>query len=540
MPALRRAPAALLLAAAALAAPAVASAAAPPAPRVVLPGAASAASVRADPATWIVGARPGAASARLAARHGARAVAPELGAYVVARGRAHALAADLERAGRLVFAEPNRLAETAQAPPPPDPLDAAAGWRDAVVDPTLAPPAVSPQSPLLALVDSPAELGHPEFALGSGVTTLGGLPVTESHGTATAAVAGAPANGRGIRGIWPGMRALNVPLSPQRITCADSARQITRAVRAGAGVINMSYGSADLCTSEYVALQYATGRRIVLVAAAGNEFAAGNPLEYPASLPHVLTVAAVGSDLRSAAFSNESLAMDLSAPGVGILTAVRPGEYGDVDGDGYAALDGTSFAAPMVAAAAAWVRATRPDLSGDQVAQVVRRSARDLQAPGRDQATGFGLLDVRAALALAPPPRDPLEPNDDMIWVDGRAFKNRDPVIWRGGRARVVTALLDRFEDPADVYRVRLPARSRAVARLRPHGGNADLAAYTGRARSLRDARRRTSRARRSGQRTDRVTLVNGSRRARTVYVAATVARGGDLDVTYTLTVGRR
>ena len=55
-------------------------------------------------------------------------------------------------------------------------------------------------------------------------------------------------------------------------------------------MINMSYGSRGACYPEYVALQFAVARGIVPVAAAGNEFAEGNPLEFPASLPHVLTV----------------------------------------------------------------------------------------------------------------------------------------------------------------------------------------------------------------------------------------------------------
>ncbi len=63
----------------------------------------------------------------------------------------------------------------------------------------------------------------------------------------------------------------------------------------GAAVINMSYGSQSLCRAEYNALQLAVRRGIVPVAAAGNEFDSGNPLEFPASLPHVLTVAAVNA-----------------------------------------------------------------------------------------------------------------------------------------------------------------------------------------------------------------------------------------------------
>ena len=52
--------------------------------------------------------------------------------------------------------------------------------------------------------------------------------------------------------------------------------------------------------------------------------------------------------------------MDLSAPGVGILTAVPPALDTDGVQDGYQAMDGTSFSAPMVSAAMAWVRAARP------------------------------------------------------------------------------------------------------------------------------------------------------------------------------------
>ena len=102
-------------------------------------------------------------------------------------------------------------------------------------------------------------------------------------------------------------------------------------------MINMSYGSQALCYTEYVALQLAVARGIVPVAAAGNEFAEGNPLEFPASLPHVLTVAAVGRDLQPSYFSNANAAIDLSAPGEGIMTAVPPAHDGDGVADGYEA-----------------------------------------------------------------------------------------------------------------------------------------------------------------------------------------------------------
>ena len=382
---------------------------------------------------------------------------------------------------------------------------------------------VTADSPLIALVDSAADLTHPEFA-GGRTATLPGVPVTDGHGTATASVAAAPVNGVGIVGVWPGARALNVPL-PARITCRDSADRIAAALQQGAGVINMSYGSRGLCYPEYVALQFAVARGSIPVAAAGNEFAEGNPLEYPASLPHVLTVAAVGPDLSSSYFSNTSAAIDLSAPGEGIMTAVpRPA---DDDGavDGYLRQSGTSFAAPMVAAAVAWVRQARPELAPDQIAQAVRLGATDIGRRGWQPDTGFGLLSVSRALTVQAPPRDPSEPNDDIVWVDGGAFPTPDRLLYRGrGRARLF-ALLDVFEDPADVYRIRVRGNRRVRITADPsRGDNISLAVHRKGARRI--ASRPLRRSARRGGRTEQVTLRNRSRaRARLLRVRARAAR---------------
>jgi hypothetical protein len=512
------------------------AAAAAPEPPLDLPGDAVIASTPADDGTWIVGARPGAAAATVARRFGARRAGPAgTGGYVVARPRARALAGALRRRGLLVYAQANTLAERMQVGSDPltVPPDA---WRAQVADPALAPPPVTAASPLIALVDSALDGAHPEFVSGS-TPTIPGTPVTDSHGTATASVAAAPVNGVGIVGVWPGARALNVPL-PATIRCTDSADRIATAVEQGAAVVNMSYGSQGLCYPEYVALQFAVARGIIPVAAAGNEFTSGNPLEFPASLPHVLTVAAVGPDLRSSFFSNTSAAIDLSAPGEAIMTAVPPALDGDGTPDGYERQSGTSFAAPMVAAAAAWIRQARPNLSSDQVAQVVRLGASDLGRRGWQVDTGFGLLSVGSSLTVTPPPRDPAEPNDDIVWVDGRAFRTPDRLIYDGRRRARLFALLDVFEDPADVYRIRLRPRSRVSVSANPSGrDDIALAAYRGNARRIRS--RPLERSARRGRRTERLTIRNRSRRARTFYVAVQVQRGArDLDAGYALRVG--
>jgi len=545
--------AALLAAAPAQAAPVPARTSTNGAPRPLrsvpepmqFPGDASAAAVEAAPGRWLVGARPGAGARTVAPAFGARLIGG--GDYVVARDRARAMAGALRSRGLLVYAQPDALRHTAQAvadDPLSRPPDA---WRAAVADPNLAPPPGTPTSPLIALIDTRLDETHPEFAGGS-VSTLGDRPLDNLHGTATAAVAAAPKNDVGILGVWPGARALNVPVGEDALTCSASARAVRTAIRNRAAVINMSYGSPSLCRAEYTALQLAVRRGIVPVAAAGNEFADGNPLEFPASLPHVLTIAAVNATMDSSSFSNSNPAVDLSAPGESIMTAVPPAfDVEDGTQDGYMRLDGTSFSAPMVSAAVAWVRAVRPGLSPDQAAQTVRLSARDLGRKGFDNSTGFGLLDVGAALTKSPPPRDPLEPNDDIVWVDGRAFGKAAPAVFRGRRTARLVGLVDVYEDPADVYRIRIRRRSAVRVIARPVFGDPILAAFSSGTRSLSKCTRRRCKSsprlatsRRRGSRTERITLRNRSSRTRTFYVAVGPQAGArSLDAGYRLTIRR-
>ena len=505
------------------------------------PGDASASAIRSARGTWLVGARAGAGARSVARAFGARLIGG--GDYVVARERARAMASALRSRGLLLYAQPDALRDTKQAVPD-DPLSKSPdAWRAAVADPNLAPPAVTETSPLIALLDTRLDETHAEFA-GSNVRTLGTRPLYNLHGTATAAVAAAPKNDVGILGVWPGARALNVPLPPEALTCSASAGGVRAAVRAGAAVINMSYGSQSLCRAEYNAIQLATRRGIVPVAAAGNEFTEGNPLEFPASLPHVLTIAAVNARLDSSAFSNSNPAIDLSAPGESIMTAVPvPLDVEDGIPDGYQRLNGTSFSAPMVSGAVAWVRAARPDLSPDQVAQVVRLSARDLGRKGFDNATGFGLLDVGAALTKKPPPRDPLEPNDDIVWVDGRAFGRAATPVFTGRATKRLVGLVDAYEDPADVMDryanagISRQPPSRGYFTAGFSSGTESLSKCT---RSGCRSSRRLATSRRKGSRTERITLRNRTRRTRTFYVALGAQSGARaLDAGYRLTIKR-
>lgn len=236
------------------------------------------------------------------------------------------------------------------------------------------------------------------------------------HGTFVAGIiaarAGDPAAPAGVNPhaqIMP-LRVLNFLGAGEATRVAEA---IYYAVGNGARVINLSLGSAGASAAEARAIRYANERGVLVVVAAGNE---GRDITGfgPAADDGVLTVAATDPRGARAGYSNWGAQVDLAAPGVDILslrarrtdfiltTLARyyvPGSaFVGSDARHYRA-SGTSFAAPFVSAVASLIFAQRPELSGKDVRRMLLNSARDIETPGVDQYTGYGLLDARAALA---------------------------------------------------------------------------------------------------------------------------------------------
>jgi len=125
-------------------------------------------------------------------------------------------------------------------------------------------------------------------------------------------------------------------------------------------------------------------------------------------------------------------------------------------------------------------------------------------------------------------------------FLDGRMFTRADPPIYRGrGRAARFDASIDRIEDPHDVYRVKVRAHSRVRVTAKPLFGHITLRALSPGARSLSQRRRVVARSARPGKRTERLTIVNRSRNARTFFVAIDVPNGLLLNAAYRLTARR-
>ncbi|MCH8539858.1 MAG: S8 family serine peptidase [Opitutales bacterium] len=165
------------------------------------------------------------------------------------------------------------------------------------------------------------------------------------------------------------------------------AEGIVRAADEGAKIINLSLGSSRDHPVLQDAVNYATARGSLLVAAAGNEGRDGLP--FPAAYPEVFSVTAIDAERQQANFANRG-SIDLAAPGVGV--AIPWSE------DQFLQMNGTSAASPIVAGAAAALLSEFPDLTPRQAAEVLRQNADDAGPTGPDDRWGQGVISMERSL----------------------------------------------------------------------------------------------------------------------------------------------
>lgn len=257
---------------------------------------------------------------------------------------------------------------------------------------------------VVAVVDSGIDRTHPD--LGSVVVEYKnflkgeGSRDYEGHGTHVAGIIAARMNnGVGIAGLC-GAKILAIKVLPGRTDWEPEAYYRGLAYCIGrAQVLNLSLGDESFDPAERDVLMDVMDEGIVVVAAMGNEYEQGNPIEYPAALKGVCAVGATDHADRRGDFSNTGTHMSLSAPGVGILSTT-PTFSSAVGKTYYDAMDGSSMAAPHVSAAAALILAVSPDLTPAQVVKKLQRSCD--KVPGMKKRPnsrfGWGRLNIEAAL----------------------------------------------------------------------------------------------------------------------------------------------
>jgi subtilisin family serine protease len=372
--------------------------------------------------------------------------------------------------------------------------------QDNAFDAWAEPPSLAPVK--VGVVDSGVDCSLPDFdqQIAKAKSFVGGSPCVDNqgHGTIVAGEIAGALDSAGVVGLAYASQLVvaKVVANDGTIPLKAEAAGIRWAVNQGAKVVNLSFGAVrdpanraldSFSKLEAQAVAYAVKKGAVVVAAVGNsDEAYATPWPYaswPAALPHVIGVGALTRSGNVPDFSDQDPTfVDIAAPGVGIfstfpkdLTAAQPAcqpqGYTDCAIGDYRKPEGTSFAAPQVSAAAAVLFGVDPSLTSSQVTRILERHADDVDASngcdqcptGRDKYSGWGRLDVtRAVDFLSPanllPASDRFEPNDSI----SRAQK-----LW--GTRPALDATLDFWDDPVDVYRVKLlpgqRLRARAVAR---------------------------------------------------------------------------
>lgn len=252
----------------------------------------------------------------------------------------------------------------------------------------------------VAVLDSGVDATHPDLKgqVEPGIDLVDGSTDGRKdfvgHGTSVADLIAGRRGGDGVVGL-----AYKAKILPVRVLDANNrygdasivASGVRWAVDHGARVINMSLGGAAESDSLAAALRYAFEHDVVVVACAGNVADnAGKGVWYPARESGVVAVSGLDPDGTFWTGSVSGPQVAVSAPADGLVGA-RPGGYWHVQG--------TSFAAPLVAATAALIRSRWPTMSAPNVVNRLIATATDRGPHGRDDRYGYGLLDPETALS---------------------------------------------------------------------------------------------------------------------------------------------
>lgn len=262
----------------------------------------------------------------------------------------------------------------------------------------LAWPRVTGNGVTVAIIDTGIDATHPD--LKDRVTGGANFSTNDraawkdghGHGTHVAGTVAATNDADGVVGMAPDASLIAVKVLDDygSGTYADVTAGVEYAI-GKAHVANMSLGGTSNNQALHEMLIKAHNNGLIVVAAAGNSGEDwGNPLNYPAAYPEVVSTAAVDDKDLRAYFSTYNKYVAIAAHGVSVLSCEKNGQY--------ARHSGTSMATPHVAGGAALLRQAFPDESVVDLKRRLVCNAEDQWPTGRDNWTGFGMLNVPAAL----------------------------------------------------------------------------------------------------------------------------------------------
>ncbi|ANE42116.1 peptidase S8 [Fervidobacterium sp. SC_NGM5_O18] len=301
-------------------------------------------------------------------------------------------------------------------------------WGVEAVGATEVWPEASGTGVIVAVVDSGVDGTHPDLQgqvikgyrprfneeLPAGTdSSYGG-----SHGTHVAGTIAAKKDGKGIVGVAPGAKIMPIVIFDDPALVGGNgyvgddyvAAGIIWATDHGAKVMNHSWGGSGYSHTMKAAFDYAMDHGVVMVVSSGNDYYKA-AFKYPCGYPGVIRVAAVeydGGTFKTTGFSTKADSVVIGAPGVNILSTVPlPKSLGyegesvvsEQNGGTYDYYNGTSMAAPHVTGVVALLLQKYKDAKPWQIRKLIESTAKDIDEPGWDHYSGYGLVNVKNAFA---------------------------------------------------------------------------------------------------------------------------------------------
>ncbi|MFU8870898.1 type VII secretion-associated serine protease mycosin [Micromonospora sp. SL4-19] len=332
------------------------------------------------------------------------------------------------------LAAPAPAAAAPKCGPAGDSAPTEAPWALDRLDPSAAWRVTRGEGVTVAVIDSGVSPSHPllrgRVLPGTDVNNLAnfnGQCDLVGHGTLVAGIiAGREGTGSPYSGIAPEARILPIRVFADNKESFDESIpvEIGQAIRWAtdhrADVINLSLVTTLDHPQLKSAVDYAVGKGVIVVAAAGNrqENREDRP-GYPAAYPGVIAVAGIDENGGHVGSSISGDYVDIAAPGLNIIGPAP-------QGSGYLAEEqgGTSFATAYVSGVAALVRAAHPEITPKEVAYRLTRTA-DNPPDGHNAEVGYGMVNpYRAVTSLLGTRTDPplgampkpAPPADPLAW----------------------------------------------------------------------------------------------------------------------------
>ena len=256
------------------------------------------------------------------------------------------------------------------------------------------------ETPVIAIVDTGVNAEHTDLKdnVLRGYNVIDGTYDVKDecgHGTHIAGIAAALTNnGTGIAGVSGNSKILPIKVLDGNGNgySSDIAIGIKWAADNGARIINLSLGGSNYDNYLREAVEYATRKGCIVVAAAGNK-GSYRPT-YPAAFDKVIAVTAVDNNDKLCNFSNFGKYIDVAAPGLDIYSTSKDG--------GYEYRSGTSMACAFVSGTIALVWGDCPDKSPEEIQEIIKSSAKKVDTSAAIKYDiGSGVIDAYNAYKMA-------------------------------------------------------------------------------------------------------------------------------------------